>query len=93
MQLSIVIVNYNVRFFLEQCLSSVQKAMEGLDAELMVVDNYSSDGSLAYLVPLFPRVRFISNKENLGFARANNLALPYCRGEYVLFLNPDFSLG
>lgn len=63
--------------------------MEGLDAELMVVDNYSSDGSLAYLVPLFPRVRFISNKENLGFARANNLALPYCRGEYVLFLNPD----
>ncbi len=89
MQLSIIIVNYNVRFFLEQCLYSVQKAMEGLDAELIVVDNHSVDGSLEYLMPLFPQVRFISNQQNLGFAKANNQAIPLCKGEYLLFLNPD----
>ncbi len=89
MQLSIIIVNYKVRFLLEQCLHSVQKAIEGLDAELIVVDNHSMDESISYLSPLFPRVRFISNNENLGFAKANNEALFLCTGEYVLFLNPD----
>ncbi len=63
--------------------------MEGLDAELIVVDNHSVDGSLDYLVPLFPQVRFLPNQQNLGFAKANNQALPFCKGEYVLFLNPD----
>ena len=63
--------------------------MEALDAELIVVDNHSVDGSLDYLIPLFPRVRFISNQQNFGFAKANNQAIPFCKGEYVLFLNPD----
>lgn len=63
--------------------------MEGLEAELIVVDNHSVDGSLAYLMPVFPQVRFISNQQNTGFAKANNQAIPFCKGEYVLFLNPD----
>lgn len=88
-QLSIVIINYNVRYFLEQCLSVLQRAMAGIEAEVIVVDNGSSDGSVAYLAPLFPFVRFIESAENLGFARANNLALAQCSGELVLFLNPD----
>lgn len=67
----------------------MQKATEGLDAELIVVDNHSVDGSLDYLIPHFPQVRFISNLQNIGFAKANNQAIPFCKGEYVLFLNPD----
>ncbi len=89
LQLSIIIVNYNVRYFLEQCLFSVQKAVGGLAVEIIVVDNHSTDGSVAYLAPLFPRIQFISNHDNPGFARANNQALAKCNGEYVLFLNPD----
>lgn len=82
-------MNYNVRYFLEQCLYAVLKATEGIDAEIIVADNHSGDGSIAYLQPLFPSVRFIAHDENLGFAKANNHALAYCKGEYVLFLNPD----
>ncbi|MCW3086912.1 MAG: glycosyltransferase family 2, partial [Sediminibacterium sp.] len=67
----------------------MQNAVRGLDVEVIVVDNHSVDGSLDYLQPLFPRVRFIANGENRGFARANNQALPFCSGDYVLFLNPD----
>ena len=89
MQLSIIIVNYNVKYFLEQCLSSVQKSIEGIDAEVIVVDNDSNDGSIGYLQPLFPRVKFIESKINLGFAKANNLALQLAKGNYILFLNPD----
>lgn len=89
MELSIIIVNYNVRFFLEQCLHSVSKAIRGLDAEVWVVDNASTDGSLDYLQPLFPWVHFLPNPENIGYARANNQALTHCRGQYILFLNPD----
>lgn len=89
MQLSIIIVNYNVRFFLEQCLFTLRNAVKGIEAEIIVADNHSSDGSLAYLQPLFPEVRFLANDENLGFAKANNQALAYCTGEYILFLNPD----
>ncbi|MDB5209328.1 MAG: hypothetical protein JWQ30_155, partial [Sediminibacterium sp.] len=89
LQLSIIIVNYNVRYFLEQCLYSVQNAIAGIDAETIVVDNNSVDGSVDYLKPLFPSVQFISNDRNLGFAKANNQALAVCSGEYVLFLNPD----
>jgi GT2 family glycosyltransferase len=93
LQLSIIIVNYNVRYFLEQCLYAVQRAMAGMEAEVTVVDNGSADGSIEYLRPLFPTVRFLENEGNLGFARANNLALADCRGEFVLFLNPDTLLA
>jgi N-acetylglucosaminyl-diphospho-decaprenol L-rhamnosyltransferase len=88
MVLSVIIVSYNVKYFLEQCLCSVQRAM-GNDVEVFVTDNNSSDGTLEYLRDKFPFVQFISNVENVGFAKANNQALEKAKGEYVLFLNPD----
>jgi GT2 family glycosyltransferase len=89
MQLSIIIVNYNVKHFLEQCLCSVLKAARGMQAEIIVVDNNSTDNSVEYLVPKFAGVHFIANKENSGFARGCNLGVSVSRGDYVLFLNPD----
>ncbi|HZZ76651.1 MAG TPA: glycosyltransferase family 2 protein [Puia sp.] len=92
MILSVVIVSYNVKYFLEQCLSSLKKAIEGipaLAAEVFIIDNASSDGSPDFLEPLFPDFHFIRNKENIGFARANNEMIRGCKGEFVLFLNPD----
>lgn len=89
MQLSIIIVNYNVKYFLEQCLASVEKAIEKLNAEVFVIDNASTDGSIDYLQQRFCKVKFIANKTNAGFAKANNIALQQCKGDYVLFLNPD----
>src|SRR3954469_6129345 len=89
MQLSIIIVNYNVKFFLEQCLCSVKKAIENIDAEVFVIDNYSADGSVDYLQKNFSWIKFIVNKKNEGFAKANNIALKQCTGDYILFLNPD----
>jgi GT2 family glycosyltransferase len=89
MRLSVIIVNYNVCYFLEQCLFSVQKALRGIDGEILVVDNASGDGSKNYIEPKFPTVRFFWLGENLGFAKANNFALSKANGEYILFLNPD----
>jgi GT2 family glycosyltransferase len=89
MILSVIIVNYRVPYFLELCLFSVQKALQGFEAEIFVVDNCSDDGSVDYLRPVFPAVRFIVNTTNQGFARANNQALEKARGKYILFLNPD----
>jgi O-antigen biosynthesis protein len=89
LQLSVIIVNYNVKAFLEQCLYSLRYALTGIEAEIWVVDNASSDGSVSSLKPLFPEVKWIENKENLGFGRANNQALAPCTGAFVLFLNPD----
>lgn len=89
MKLSVVIVNYNVRYFLEQCLLSVQKAMRGVDGEVFVVDNNSVDGSVAMVLERFPGVKCIANKENVGFSKANNQAMLVAKGEYVLLLNPD----
>ena len=89
MQLSVIIVNYNVKYFLEQCLCSVIKACLHLDAEILVIDNHSTDGSREYLEPVFPGVRFIWNEENTGFAKANNEALASAKGNHILFLNPD----
>lgn len=89
MKLSIVIVNYNVAYFLEQALQSVYKALKGIDAEVFVVDNHSVDHSLSMLAAKFPQVRLIANQENVGFARANNQAIRESSGEYVLLLNPD----
>ncbi len=89
MQLSVIIVNYNVKYFLEQCLYSVNKACSGIDAEIIVVDNNSTDGSRSYLEPAFPTVSFTWNENNVGFARANNQALTQAKGAFILFLNPD----
>lgn len=89
MKLSVIIVNYNVKHYLEQCLLSVQRALQGMDSEVYVVDNHSADGSVEYLKPRFPWVHFVASNHNLGFARANNRAIRLCKGEYVLLLNPD----
>jgi GT2 family glycosyltransferase len=89
MKVSVIIVNYNVKHFLELCLCSVQKAITGISAEIIVVDNCSADNSIDYLQPKFPAVQFIANKENLGFARGCNIGLVSATGEFVLFLNPD----
>ena len=87
--LSIIIVNYNVKYFLEQCLCALQKATAGLKAEIIVVDNASTDNSICYLRPNFPHVRFIENETNIGFAKACNMGFSKSCGEAILFLNPD----
>ncbi len=89
MKLSVIIVNYNVRHFLEQCLHSVINASHKIPAEIFVVDNHSVDGSCAMVQERFPAVKLIENKENAGFAKANNQAIRISKGEYVLLLNPD----
>lgn len=89
MKLSIVIVNYNVEYFLEQCLNAVRKACKGIESEVFVVDNNSVDGSLRMLRNKFPEVMLISNQENVGFSRANNQAIKLAKGKYILLLNPD----
>lgn len=88
-KLSIIIVNYNVEYFLEQCINSCLKAMETVPCELFVVDNNSIDGSVDMVRAKFPQVHLIANKENLGFSKANNQAMRLANGEYVLLLNPD----
>lgn len=93
MKLSVVIVNYNVRLYAEQCIRSVLRASGGMDAEVWLVDNASTDGSVDYLRPLFPEVHFIANKDNHGFSYANNQAIRQSSGEYVLLLNPDTIVG
>ena len=88
-KLSVVIVNYNVKYFLEQALRSVEKAVEDMDAEVWVVDNNSVDGSVAMVQEKFPWVKVLANKDNVGFSRANNQAIRESNSEYVLLLNPD----
>jgi GT2 family glycosyltransferase len=89
MKLSVVIVSYNVRPYLEQCLQSVQSALEGIEGEVFVVDNHSDDDSVETVQNHYPWVRLIENQENLGFAKANNQAIRQSQAEYVLLLNPD----
>ncbi len=89
MQISVIIVNYNVRYFLEQALRSVQKACVGMDNEIWVVDNASSDHSVEIVREKFPEVKVIANTENVGFSKANNQAILKSSGKYVLLLNPD----
>lgn len=88
-KLAIVIVNYNVKFFLEQALITVQKATQGIKAQTIVVDNNSVDGSLEMLQEKFPNVTVIANKENVGFSRANNQGIVIADAEFILLLNPD----
>ena len=89
MKLSVVILNYNVRYFLEQCIRSAQYAIRNLDAEIIIIDNDSSDDSCAMVKELFPEIKLIENKENVGFSKANNQAVLVAKGEYVCILNPD----
>ncbi len=89
MQLSVVIVNYNVQYFLEQCLHSVFKSGQRLEMEVFVVDNQSVDGSVEMVRQKFPQVKLIANKENQGFSKANNQAIRKAAGRYILLLNPD----
>lgn len=89
MQLSIIIVNYNVKYFIEQALKSVQKAAAGLDVEIIVVDNNSVDGSVQMIREAFPDVVLIANDKNVGFSVANNQGIQTAKGKYVLLLNPD----
>jgi GT2 family glycosyltransferase len=89
MKLSVIIVNYNVRHFLEQCLLSVFKASSDFSMEVFVVDNNSVDGSVDMVGEKFPDVKLIANKDNLGFSKANNQAIQQATGEYILLLNPD----
>ena len=88
-KLSIVIVNYNVKHFLEQCLISVFKATTNINSEVFVVDNNSVDGSCTVIKERFPEVKLIENKKNLGFSTANNQAIEIATGQYILLLNPD----
>jgi len=87
--LSVVIVNYRVKDFLEQCLQALPEAAAGLEYETIVVDNASGDDSLEYLAAKFPNVRFIANESNVGFAKANNIGLGIARGRLLAILNPD----
>ena len=100
LKLSVIIVNYNVKYYLDQCICSVLCAFGEMNtpAEIIVVDNHSADGSVDYLEQrypqkLYPMVRFVRSAHNLGFARANNIAIRQSRGEYVLLLNPDTIVG
>lgn len=89
MKLSVIIVNYNVKYFLEVCLHSVFRAAGGFDTEVIVVDNNSQDDSCAMIREKFPQVLLIENKDNKGFSKANNQGVEKATGEYILFLNPD----
>jgi O-antigen biosynthesis protein len=89
MKISVIIVNYNVKYFLEVCLHSVQRALEGIPSEIIVVDNNSKDGSCDLVRKQFPSVCLIENRENQGFSKANNQAADIAQGAFILFLNPD----
>ncbi|WP_303317346.1 glycosyltransferase family 2 protein [Flavivirga abyssicola] len=89
MKLSVVILNYNVRYFLELCLKSVQTATTGIDAEIIVVDNNSEDESCQMVKELFPDINLIENKTNFGFSKGNNIGVSQAKGEYICILNPD----
>ena len=92
-KISIVIVSYNVSELLDACLASVERALEGIDGEVFVVDNHSTDDTLVMLRQRHQQVRVIANKNNSGFARANNQAIRQSQADYVLLLNPDTVVG
>lgn len=93
MKLSVVIVSYNVRFYLSQCIDSVRRSMDGIEGEIFVVDNCSNDDTETWICERYPDVHYIGNKDNVGFAKANNQALRLAQGEYVVLLNPDTIVG
>ena len=89
MKLSIIIVNYNTKPYLKETLSGIFSCPPNFEFEIIVVDNHSIDGTTQMLKECFPQVKVIKNAHNVGFARANNQAIPRAKGEFVLFLNPD----
>ncbi|MBE0391310.1 glycosyltransferase family 2 protein [Flavobacterium sp. PL002] len=89
MQLSVIILNYNVRYFLELCVLSVQNALINIESEIIVVDNNSEDDSAAMMKMRFPTVKFIQNNENVGFPKGNNIGVDQAKGKYICILNPD----
>jgi len=89
MILSIIIVNYNVKYFLEQCINSIKVASKGIKLEIFIVDNNSTDGSSEMIKKEFPYCKLIQNKVNVGFSKANNQAIKKSKGKYILLLNPD----
>ncbi|HSD08409.1 glycosyltransferase family 2 protein [Flavobacterium sp.] len=89
MQLSVIILNYNVRYFLELCVLSVDSALKNIDSEIIVVDNNSSDDSCEMIKRRFPNVRLIQNDHNLGFPKGNNIGVAHANGDYICILNPD----
>ncbi len=89
MKLSVIIVSWNVRGLLRQCLQSLQRSSQALELEVIVIDNHSSDGSRVMVMSEFPQVRLIANDTNRGFAAANNQGLAQATGDYILMLNPD----
>ena len=89
MTLSIIIVNYNVKYFLEQCLKSVELSTKKIKNEVFIVDNNSQDGSIEMVKKKFPKYLLIQNKKNVGFSKANNQAIKKAKGKYILLLNPD----
>ncbi|WP_369793429.1 glycosyltransferase family 2 protein [Lacinutrix sp. Hel_I_90] len=89
LKLSVIILNYNVRYFLELCLHSVEAATRLVDAEIIVVDNHSQDDSCEMVKALFPKVKLIENQENLGFSKGNNIGVAKAKGDYICILNPD----
>lgn len=93
MKLSVVILNYNVRYFLELCLKSVEAATKSIDAEVIVVDNNSSDDSCSMVKELFPEVILIENKTNFGFSKGNNIGVAEAKGDFICILNPDTVIG
>ena len=93
MELSIIIVNYNSKFLLENCIDSIKKSIFNINSEIIVVDNNSTDGSKEYLLPKLTDVKFIFNNENTGFAKACNQGFKISSGKYILFLNPDTILA
>lgn len=92
MKLSVVIVNYNVKYYLEQCLRTLHEALEGIESEVVVVDNASIDGAEAYITPKFPQVKWVQNTENAGFSKATNQGIRLTTGDYILLLHPDTML-
>ena len=89
MKYSVIILNYNVKYFVDACLQTVQKAVEGHAVEIIVADNNSTDGSRSYLPDKYPEVTFLWFNENLGFAKAYNRAVKTAKGKFILILNPD----
>ncbi|MFY7812009.1 MAG: glycosyltransferase, partial [Flavobacterium sp.] len=93
MQLSVIILNYKVPFFLKLCLDSVFSAIECIDAEVIVVDNNSEDESCEMVKKDFPKAILIENKENFGFPKGNNMGVSIAKGKYICILNPDTVVG